>query len=264
MSTFKRLPNGLLEGVDYKYHDDGRIDWRAMIKPEYLAVQSDKKEEVQTRYNKPIKALNLHDIEDYYLIILLGGIKDLLRVRGYRSVKQEVNSVTDNQVVCTCTIEFIPNIETGGEPVIFSDVASASVYSVSGVFQLHLAAIAANRAFVRCVRNALGIGIAGKDEFDSAANKLYLAKGGAPAAPSLAAEPPQNVGFEPTNILSNRCTELGITFDKLRERALSAKEGLVSDPTGWQSFASIAQLDAYTLLTKINGAQTTKIPVRAR
>lgn len=255
--TFKRLPDGLLEGVQYRYTDDGRIDWRAMIRPEYLAVQTDRKADVEKQYKQSIQSLNLHDIEDYYLIILLGGIKDLLRLRGARAVRQEVNSVTDNQVVCTCSIDFVPNFETGGEPFTFTDVASASVYSVSGVFQLHLAAIAANRAFVRCVRNALGISIAGKDEFDAVANKTFLSKGRAPV--ELAPDIPETTGFGAQNILENLSKQVGITFDILKIQAVKYAAELKVDPTTWTSFASIQDLDAYTLITKINEAKAKKI-----
>lgn len=256
--SFTRLPNGLLEGVDYRYTPDGRIDWRSMIKAEYLAVQSERKVEVETRYRKAIKDLDLHTVEDYYLIILLGGIKDLLRMRGARAVRQTVDSVTDNQVVCTCSIDFVPNFETGGEPFTFTDVASASVYSVSGVFQLHLAAIAANRAFVRCVRNGLGIGIAGKDEFDVAANKEYLSKRGSIIAPSVtesADTPSPATGFAAQNILEGLCRQVNITFDMLKTQAAKYAAELKIDPATWTSFVSVQDLDAYVLIGKIKEAK---------
>ena len=33
---YKRNEHGLLENVDYTFKEDGSIDWRAMIKPEFL------------------------------------------------------------------------------------------------------------------------------------------------------------------------------------------------------------------------------------
>lgn len=261
--TFKRLPSGLLEGVSYIYKPDGSIDYRAMIKPEYLAVQSEKKEEVEARFNKKVKDLDLSTLPDYYLIILLGGIKDLLRIRGYKSLTNRVDYVSEQKAVVTTTIEFIGNFETGGEPVIYSDTASASVYSVSGVFQLHLEAIAANRSLVRAVRNALGINIVGKDEFDERANKAYLSSGGAAllAAKAPAPEVPESTGFAPFNVLSNRCKELTISFEKLKEAAAAYKAELVSDPAQWEDFSSLKdhRTDCYTLLTKINESQIKKV-----
>jgi len=34
--TYKRNEAGLLEGVDYKFNDDGSVDWRSMIDPKHL------------------------------------------------------------------------------------------------------------------------------------------------------------------------------------------------------------------------------------
>lgn len=234
-----------------------------MIKPEYLAVQSEKKEEVEMRYNKKVKDLDLSTLPDYYLIILLGGIKDLLRIRGYRSLTNRVDYVSEQKAVVTTTIEFVPNAETGGAPLIYSDTASASVYSVSGVFQLHLEAIAANRSLVRTVRNALGINIVGKDEFDERANKAYLSNGGAALlTPKVQApdSPPEATGFAPFNVLSNRCKELDISFAKMKEAASAYKAELKSDPSEWQDFSSLKdhRTDCYTLLTKINAGQDAK------
>ncbi len=263
MKTFKRLENGLIEGLEYKYFDNGLIDWKSMIKPEYLALQSDKKEEVETRYNKKMKEIDLLTIPDYYLIILLGGIKDLLKIRGYKSLTNRVDYVSEQKAVVTTTIEFLPNIETAGQTVIYSDTASASVYSVSGVFQLHLEAIAANRSMIRCVRNALGINIVGKDEFDERANKAYLSSGGvALLSPKVGApEVPESTGFAPFNVLSNRCKELNISFDKLKEAAAAYRAELSSDPAQWEDFASLKdhRTDCYTLLTKINESQSKKV-----
>jgi len=258
---FKRLANGLLENVEYKYLEDGRIDYRAMIKPEFLVVQTDKKDEIETRYNKKVKDLDLLTIPDYYLVILLGGIKDLLRIRGYKSITNHVDYVSESKAVVTTTIEFIPNIETDMQPLVYSDTASASVYSVSGVFQLHLEAIAANRALVRCARNALGINIAGKDEFDEKANKAYIAAGGSAVLMGRGlptATLPESTGFAPYNVLSNRCKELDISFAKLKDRAITLKSELSSDPAEWSDFSSIQHIDAYTLLSKINDSQVKK------
>ncbi len=35
-ANYKRNEFGLLEGVEYKFNEDGSVNWRAMIKPEHL------------------------------------------------------------------------------------------------------------------------------------------------------------------------------------------------------------------------------------
>ena len=50
-------------------------------------------------------------------------------------------------------------------------MANATVYNTSSFAQKFLETIAANRAFVRCVRNFLNIHIVGADEIDSSNGK---------------------------------------------------------------------------------------------
>jgi hypothetical protein len=116
---------------------------------------------------------------------------------------------------------------------------------------------------IRCVRNALGINIVGKDEFDERANKAYLSNGGAALLAPKAAipeSPPESTGFAPFNVLSNRCKELDISFPKLKEAAAAYKAELRSDPAIWEDFSSLKDYrdDCYTLVTKINEAQAAK------
>jgi len=256
----KRNADGLIEGVEYARNADGSINWRAMIKPAHLYINREYESELKARFNKKsVWDIDVTQVEDKHLLILLAGIKDLARLRGYRSVRQKVDSVTNEKAVVTCEIEFIGNYETGGEPIVFSDVGSASLYSVSGTFQLHLEAIAANRAFVRCVRNALGVNIVGKDEFDARANSAYsedLAKNGRSPILAVAKEgfTAEVSGFTVQHKLAEKCTSLGAeyTFEKIKERAMQLKEQFKSDPATWTGFdESIPQPDCFTLLDKL-------------
>ena len=61
----KRDSNGLLEGVDYVFTEDGLIDWRKMVKTEYLVSNRDRTSET-----------DVTKLTDAQLIILLGGIKE--------------------------------------------------------------------------------------------------------------------------------------------------------------------------------------------
>ena len=143
----KRNPEGLIDGVDYVFNEDGAIDWRAMVKTQYLVPDRNKTK-----------------LPDTQLIILLGGIKELAQIRGFTSVKYNVNCPCPDYVVATCIIEWMPNYETEGKVVTFSSIGDASPNNTSSFARNYLAAIAENRAFVRCVRNFLKINIVGKDE----------------------------------------------------------------------------------------------------
>ena len=51
---YKRNEHGLLENADYAFNEDGSIDWRAMIKPEFLYPN---KGWFEAR-NKPVPRIN--------------------------------------------------------------------------------------------------------------------------------------------------------------------------------------------------------------
>lgn len=254
-----RDERGLVKGIEYVFRPDGAVDWRAMIPSEYLVINKDYKDEITARYNKAFKDLDPREVEDRYLLILLGGIKHVLRLRGFVSVEQRVEYCDQYKCVNTCTIKFTPNFETDGAQVIFSDTASASVDSTSGVFRLFIESIAANRAFVRCVRNFLGINIVGKDEFDDRANKTYSKLGPAP-------EEAETTGYSARHFLEKRCKELdkdgSHSFDKIKARATELKAAgktkIESNPEEWIDFSSINDKDAYVLLVKINEAAKKK------
>jgi len=257
--TFIRNAQGLIEGIIYPRKPTGEVDWRALIRPEHLYINREYQTELETRFNRKLKDILVTEVEDKQLLILLAGIKDLARLRGYRSVRQSIYNVGPDKAVATCEIEFIGNFETNGNPVVFSDVGSASLYSVSGTFQLHLEAIAANRAFVRAVRNYLGVNIVGKDEFDVTANKAYEKTLKEKSSASAAESDKPAGGFQPYHTLEKLCNERKpqkITFAALQKRAtdlVAAGSALfVSDPIKWSGFADIPPRDVFTLQEMIN------------
>ena len=58
VKTIKRDANGLLSGVDYVFNESGLIDWRKMIKSEYLVPNKDRTNET-----------DVTKLKDYQLII---------------------------------------------------------------------------------------------------------------------------------------------------------------------------------------------------
>lgn len=150
---FTRNDLGLLEepSISYEFNEDGSVNWRKMIKPEYL---------VSTNPNET----DVSKLTDKDLLILLGGIKELAQIRGYRSVEYKIITANPEYVCAVCKINWIGNYETSGETVSFEAVADTHLNNTTGFTQAYLAAMAENRAFVRCVRNFLKINIVGKEE----------------------------------------------------------------------------------------------------
>jgi hypothetical protein len=110
-------------------------------------------------------------LADNQLLIKLGGLKDLAKMRGFNSVSYEVIKSERDYVVVKCKINWIGNFETSGICVEFEDMANASLENTNDFCAKFLETIATNRAFVRCVRNFLNIHIVGDEEIDKSKNK---------------------------------------------------------------------------------------------
>jgi len=166
-SIYKRNEMGLIEGVEYKFNEDGSINWRAMIKPEHLYPNKDWFEMRKMQMPDSIEGLG-----DHQLLIKLAGIKELARLRGFSTVNYTINTVSSSYATAVCEICWIPNYETNGALQVFSSTANATVDNCSGFGVKFLEPIAENRSFVRAVRNYLNIHIVGDDEIDKSKNKI--------------------------------------------------------------------------------------------
>jgi hypothetical protein len=163
---YKRNESGLVEGVEYKYNEDGSINWRAMISAEHLYPN---KGWFEAR-NQPMPN-STEGLEDYQLLIKLSGIKELAKLRGFLNVSYDIVKCDIDHVAIKCTIDWLGNFESENQSITFQDVANATAYNTSNFAQKFLETIATNRAFVRCVRNFLNIHIVGADEIDTSNNK---------------------------------------------------------------------------------------------
>jgi len=150
---------GLIDdkNLNYVFNDDGTINWRKMVKTEYLVPNRQKTQET-----------DVSKLEDKDLLILLGGIKELAQIRGYTSVEYKVVAASENYFATSCRITWIPNYETGGREIVFESLADATSSNTKSFARFFLAAIAENRAFVRCVRNFLKINIVSQEELGDA------------------------------------------------------------------------------------------------
>ena len=152
--NYQRDEHGLLKGTSYVFNEDGSINWRAMIKPEFLYPNKDwfdlRKQPIPT---------SIEGLEDKQLLIMLGGIKELAKLRGFAHVSYNVKHVQEDYVSSHCTICWIGNYETGNTSVYFEDVANATSKNTDDFCLKFLETIACNRAFVRAVRNFLNIHI---------------------------------------------------------------------------------------------------------
>tara|TARA_Y100000004_G_scaffold32211_1_gene33741 strand:- start:1073 stop:1771 length:699 start_codon:yes stop_codon:yes gene_type:complete len=225
MKKIDRNEDGLINGVDYLFTEDGLIDWRKMVKPEHLVPNKDRTSET-----------DVTKLKDYQLIILLGGIKELAQIRGFTDVKYEVVSPHHEYVAATCSISWIPNYETEGREVTFSAIGDASPRNTNSFASNFLGPIAENRAFVRCVRNFLKINIVGKEEL-----------GGADAPPTATntSMATSDTSMDPRSMLQAVMNEKGVSFEKLKAKLDS--EGFDSV----ESLSDIPKLKTFELIERL-------------
>lgn len=234
---YKRDEDNMLENVDYVYNKDGSVDWRAMIPQEFLYIRKEWFE----KFGKPIPD-SPEGLKDSQLAIMLGGIKYLAKIRGFESVKFDTKKEGTNYVTSKCSIEWLPNYETDHRRVMFEDYANATGDNVNGFGLKFLEAIACNRAFVRCVRNFLGIHIVGVDELDSSEEKNE-------PAPAKAT----NDSFGPSAKLQELVADkFGDDFESFKETTLREwwknETYQNKDAKNWKSFEDIPAAEARKLI----------------
>jgi hypothetical protein len=229
---FSRDEHGFLNSVNYIFNDDNTINWRAMIRPEYLVPNKDS---FKNDPNIDVKSLDITTLPDNKLLILLAGIKELAQIRGFSSLEYKVIESRPDYVAVKCTISFLGNYETGMRPVTFSSLADAHWDNTHNFAKNFLMAIAENRAFVRCVRSFLKIHIVGSDEM-----------GGKNSTP--VSQDTEGGSSQPSSLLQKTMNDYNITFTQIRDGAIRKK---IEGAEKWQSCDDIPPLSIFTIISGI-------------
>jgi hypothetical protein len=222
---FKRNEHGLLcsDSIKYVYNEDGTIDWRKMVKPEFLVPHK----QVFERTGKPVPT-EIEGLSDKELLILLGGIKELASTRGFSRISYRVTSPTPDYVVAVCEIDWIPNYETEGRAVTSSGIGDASPVNTTGFGRHYLGPFAENRAFVRAVRQFLRINIVSQEEISE-----------------MAAEAAEDVA---TTLLKETMGKFNITFEGMKAKLIAEKkEGAET----WNNLDDIPRAERFALIERI-------------
>lgn len=222
---FERNEFGLIcdPSVTYVYNEDGTINWRKMVKDEFLVPNK----QVFERRGKPVPTA-ITGLEDSEIIILLGGIKKLAQTRGYESVTYHVVSPIPEYVVATCSICWIPNYETGGTSIMFSAIGDASVQNTTSFGRMYLGPIAENRAFCRAVRNFLQINIVSQEELND--------------------NPVEKEEDAATQLLREVMSQHGITFDLVKQKLI---EENVESAATFKDVNDIPRFKQFELIERI-------------
>lgn len=170
--TFLRNDYGLLEGMEYKFREDSTVDWKQMVDPKFLYLNPDmgRRNRLETKYGKKFDEIKpIEDrVDDVDLVISLGGLKSLLRLRGYDSVFYTIGESNQSYASVRCSIDFIANYESEGRAIGYTDCACAHMDNANGFGKSYLLETATNRSFARCIRNFLNINIVSQEELGGA------------------------------------------------------------------------------------------------
>ncbi len=242
---FERGLDGLQKGREYKFKPNGRIDYRAMISPEWLVINRQFTAKIEQKYGKSINELLITDVGDEFLLIKLGGIKELAELRGVSDYSTDIKYGPNGQVCAVARITWIPNFETNNDFVSFSGVGAASVENTSNFGKLYLETIAENRAFVRAVRNFLGINIVGQDEIKPEATQATQTETQTAAAPNTAAF-----------LLETKAKEKFANFGQFC-RWVTEEKMFDLSKMNWNSYGDIKTQDALALLSEVKKLPST-------
>ena len=239
--VYKRNEHGLLENIDYVFNEDGSVNWRAMIKPEFLYPN---KGWFEAR-NQPFPS-SIDGLEDKQLLIMLGGIKELAKLRGFWNVDVHTENVSEGYVKAHCQIGWMKNYETNNECAIYEDVANATLDNTDAFCAKFLETIACNRAFVRCVRNYLNIHIVGADEIDKSQGSSQSYESDAVATPITPVDLLEKTLREKHNVDSfDGCKDI---LRSLWKSEIYRNEGAKE----WSSFKDIPAKEARKLIAVLN------------
>lgn len=224
---FARNEDGLLENpsVEYAFNEDGSVDWRKMVRKEFLVPNRSRTQET-----------DVDALEDKDLLILLGGIKELAQLRGFTDVKYNVVTANLEYVCVSCEITWVPNYETEGKEIKFQSIADAHSGNTNNFAVNFLAAIAENRAFTRCVRNFLKINIVGQDEI-----------GG--KFPANQAQ--EEVSTSPVSLLKAAIRNRKISFEDFVKKLEEEGKDYAGDLNSEQDLANIPKFEVMKLIKRL-------------
>lgn len=232
-NTLKKIDrdeNGLIIGIDYIFDENGLVSWKDMVSPMFLYVNPDpkKRKKIEEKYKKAYSEIipSVDKVDDQDLIIMLGGLKQLLRLRGFEKVCYNIKESNENYAAVSCSIVFSPTFESEFKSQEYTENACAHPANTMSFAQNYLLEIATNRALARCIRNYLNINIVSKEELSAASSTEEESKIIAP---------------NPHPILEKMLIERKIDINELKK--------LVKQPDAtWTNINDISRVQAFSII----------------
>lgn len=215
IKTIERDELGLIKSLEYKYTEEGLVDWRALIPVKYLYINNDPRNraKLEKKYNKSYEQIDiLNDkVADSDLIISLAGLKFLGRIRGITEVKEEIKTSNENYASVTSIVTYGGNFETEMRTITFSASASATLENTTSFYQKYLVEAASNRAFARNIRNQLSINIVSREELGATVSE--------DESPKVSVTPKKQI-----EMLQTLMDAKHVTFDNITKKLKDANQ----------------------------------------
>lgn len=142
-----------------------------MISPEYLYPNK----EFFAQKSQPVPD-SAEGLPDNQCLVKIGGLIELMRIRGYTSLDQQILNVDNGYVTAKCSITWTPNVETDNKPVTFSWVANSNAGNCGDFMANFQETQAQNRALSLCIRKFLNINIVSDEEMSKGKTELIPEK----------------------------------------------------------------------------------------
>lgn len=242
---FKRNEYGLFDHVEYKFKEDGKIDWFKMapkngvyIKP----LKPEQQEELEQKVGKLLHEIDpiLDNVEEKYLAITLFALRYLAKLRGFCFLRFKTDVAAPDYASVSCSIDWLGNYETEDRIITYDANASVVMETTNFMTKNFLVETAANRAEARAIRNFLEINVVSREEL--ANNKPIEEENFETSNPS-----------DPRNILNKKMKDLGIkTIEILKEKLESSGDTSYSEYKSLKDIPKDRYFNLIGLLSKLN------------
>lgn len=211
-------------------NDEGKVIWRDLIDPKYFYLNKNKCHAKGIPVNTLTEeetAEIIKTADEDQIIISLDGFRELAYKRGVKSVDISLVQDDPNWKIARCSIEFLPN-EDEPEGYINSDLGDAHIATTHSDFIPYMGALAANRAFIRTVRNYFRIKSLGKEEINPNEKEIPVAE----------------YDPRPAGKLNDILKKKDLTFENLKEIIESSQY----EWKNWKSSLEIPPPDIFSFL----------------
>ncbi len=221
--------------IEYKFKENGRVDWAAMIPKEFFVPNKEKFPE-----GTDLASLEVEKLRDDQLLLLLAGVRYIGLIRGIKSIKKVFSASNQQFSSCVCTVEFIPNFETNGQVFTYDGEGDAHFENTSSFAQRFLTTISGNRAEARAIKLGLDISFLTQEEMGPTKKEIEQQKAKSAGA------------HNPINTLQKVIKQANFSFGSVKKAFV--KNGYITDEFNDVTYTTFPVEHAFDAINFIKNA----------